>query len=210
MEFDLVSTDRIEIRRDGDGNPTTLSGYAAVFHVPGDGRTEYRMNVGGRQIVERFSRGAFANVLAKNPDVVAVLDHEISSREIIGRTGSGTLRLWEDATGLGYEVQLPQRSSVRDMVEQVERRDISGSSLGFLPADGGERFEKEGKVEVRWIDEVGRLRDVGPTGFPAYEGTSVSVRALLDAVDAETEATKARADERRAAERRLLLDRILG
>src|SRR5690242_9897007 len=102
----------IELRTSG----RKLEGYAVKFGV--------EARVAG--FVETIKSGAFARSLASNRDVRALVDHDMS--KLLGRTASGTLRLREDATGLAFELDVPDTTLGRDILALAERRDLSGMS----------------------------------------------------------------------------------
>jgi HK97 family phage prohead protease len=149
---------RVETREEGE--PRRLVGYAAVF----DSDSE---DMG---FVERIAPGAFAEAL-KTSDVRALFNHD--SDNLLGRTAAGTLELEEDDHGLRYEVVLPETTLARDLVAWVERGDITGNSFSFLVAE--DSFDRE--ENVRTIERIAELFDVGPVTFPAYPETVVSTRA---------------------------------
>jgi len=138
-----------------------LGGYAAVFAQPtdlGDGRWE------------ELAVGSLDRALGSS-DVRALYNHSVL--HVLGRQASGTLRLRADATGLEYEVDLPDASYARDLMELVERGDIDGASFGFVP-DAVDRGEA-GMVTHTCVAEV---VDVSPVTFPAYPGASTEARSL--------------------------------
>lgn len=146
----------------------TLRGYAAVFGE--------ETVIGGffREVIEA---GAFDEALARPDDVRAQFNHD--SNKLLGRTTAGTLRLSVDQAGLAYEIDLPETSYARDLAASVARGDVSQSSFMFEVT--GEKWEypprSSGELPLRRVANV-KLYDVAPVTFPAYEGTSVSARAL--------------------------------
>src|SRR5690606_34708158 len=102
-------------------------------------------------------------------NIRAIYEHD--DKSLLGKVGSGTLRLSEDDTGLAFELDLPDTTLGNDLAELVKRGDVSGCSFGFLP------------VEDAWLDRpvpLRELRDVDlfqitlpPT--PPYADTSVQV-----------------------------------
>ena len=100
-----------------------LVGHAALFNSPA------RVVVNGRVVTERIAPGAFAKTLAERPDILALLDHDVT--RVLGRTKSQTLRLREDAIGLAFEVDLPDTQYARDALALAERGDLGGGSFGF-------------------------------------------------------------------------------
>ncbi|MGE0417563.1 MAG: HK97 family phage prohead protease [Acetobacteraceae bacterium] len=137
-----------------------LEGYAAVFG------SEAR--IGG--FAETIRPGAFQAVLASGKDVLALVDHDPA--RLLGRTGSGTLRLSEDARGLAFSLDLPDTQLGRDILALAERRDLGGMSFSFRAID--EAWPTSTRRELRAVDllEISVVQ-----AFPAYDQTTVSARA---------------------------------
>lgn len=144
------------------GGRAQARGYAATFGT-------LSQDLGG--FVEEIAPGAFAEVL-NTDDVVALFNHEAD--HVLGRKSAGTLRLWEDAKGLRYEVDLPDTATGRDVATLLERRDIIGSSFSFSVAAKGDRWGYSSGRRHRTITKVATLRDVGPVTFPAYLSTEAT------------------------------------
>lgn len=162
-----VYTGDLEIREAHDGEPATISGYAAVFN-------SYSRDLGGfREIVEP---GAFRETLASNPDVRAALEHG-NGLYTLGRTTNGTLLLKEDDRGLWYEVSLPDTQAARDTLALIKRGDINQSSFKFRVKDDTWQRDADGYPlrRLRAIDL--QDGDVSPVSTPAYTATSVSAEA---------------------------------
>lgn len=151
-----------------DGASPKIKGYAALYNSLSE-------DLGG--FVEMIEPGAFDDVL--NDDVRALSDH-ISYR-ILGRNKAGTLRLWADRIGLGYEVDVPDTSVGRDLTISIRRGDVDQSSFGFDIALDGDKWTKlnDGRL-LRSIRRVGRLYDVSPVTFAAYPATSSEMRSVLN------------------------------
>lgn len=150
-----------------DGSIGVLAGYAAVFNS----RSE---NLGG--FFEEIAPGAFDGVLEN--DVRALIDHD--SGRVLGRSSAGTLRISVDATGLKYEVDLPDTQEARDLLTLIKRGDVRESSFGFTVAHRGDDWaENEDGQIIRTIHKVQRLYDVSPVAFPAYPAATVAMRSLL-------------------------------
>ncbi|MDO9713826.1 HK97 family phage prohead protease [Paracraurococcus lichenis] len=137
-----------------------LEGYAAAFNSPA--------NIGG--FTEVVLPGAFAATLTARRDVLALVDHDPS--RLLARTGSGTLRLAEDARGLRFELDVPDTGLGRDVLALAERGDLGGMSFGFRVVD--ERWPAANRRELRAVElvEVSVVQ-----AFPAYAATSISARA---------------------------------
>lgn len=141
----------------------TVRGYAAVYGQPTSRQRDYPGT-------ETIARGAFAGLLGG--DVLALRDHDVS--QILGRTSSGTLRLSDDAQGLGFELDLPDTQLGRDTAELVRRGDLNGMSFAAVP---GQVERTKGGVVHR---QFNRLVDVSIVSLPAYDGTSVAMRAAAE------------------------------
>lgn len=142
----------------------TIEGYAAIFN------SETEMF--GGEWVERIAPGAFTEVM--QDDVRALFNHD--PNHILARTASGTLQLWQDGRGLGYRFEAPNTTHGNDLLENIRNGNITQSSFGFTIQDYA--MEYRGETEVFTITKVGRLFDVSPVTFPAYETTEVTARSI--------------------------------
>jgi HK97 family phage prohead protease len=141
-------------------NGRKLAGYAAIFGTPAD--------IGGA-FTETIRAGAFAVSLRAGGDVLALVDHD--QTKLLGRTRSGSLRLSEDAKGLGFEVDVPDTQLGRDTLSLATRGDLGGMSFGFRVVD--EDWPDKRTRELRAVDLV-EISVV--SAWPAYDGTSVAPR----------------------------------
>ncbi len=149
-------------RRAADGKVTVV-GYAAVFGEVA------RI---GDWFEETIARGAFTESL-KTADVRAYFDHDRG--RVLGRTSSGTLRLSEDDKGLKVEIDLPDTTDGRDVAALIERGDVSGMSFGFaVLRQEWDETVTPAKRTILTLD----LREVSVVSEPAYDGTSIALRAL--------------------------------
>jgi uncharacterized protein len=142
---------------DIDSRGRTLHGYAAVYGSVAD-LGDFR---------ETISRGAFANVL--DADVRALLNHD--PNEVLGRTKSGTLRLFDEARGLRFEIDVPDSPLGENVKAAVKRGDIDGASFRFQVGD------EEWSDDLRTIKSVTALHDVTLATYPAYPDSSVELRS---------------------------------
>lgn len=182
-----VETCPVEVEtRDGE---TLIRGYASVFFVEDEPGTEYQLFP---DLKERIMPRAFNKALQEKHNARALFNHDPNM--ILGSVASGTVRLSKDQKGLRYEVKPP--ASRADVVEAIQRGDVSGSSFGFRVID--QKFRTQDGIDIREIHSV-ELLDVSPVVYPAYTGTSVGIRAAGDAEEARAaydawksqEATKA-------------------
>tara|TARA_B100001250_G_scaffold408727_1_gene431651 strand:- start:157 stop:666 length:510 start_codon:yes stop_codon:yes gene_type:complete len=140
----------------------TLTGYAARFNS--------EASIG--DFVEVIRPGAFARTLAAPTAVNIRAIYEHDDKALLGRVGSGTLRLSEDDVGLRFELDLPDTSLGRDLAELVKRGDVAGCSFGFMA--GKDTWLPGPLRELREVD----LHEITLTARPAYSSTSVSLRSL--------------------------------
>lgn len=162
IERRTVAMEVAELRIADAAVPRVI-GYGGVFSA----RTDLGM------FTEEIAPGAFDPVLGD--DVRGLFNHHPD--HVLGRTKSGTLRLSIDDRGLRYEIDLnPEDPDAMKLHARVKRGDISGSSFAFTVAE--DSWDHSGKKQHRVIQRLGKLLDVGPVTFPAYQGAKVSARAL--------------------------------
>lgn len=184
---------QIELRADDTG-AKTLAGYAAKFNTP-TGIADY--------FIEQIAPGAFSETI--KGDVRCLFNHQ--SDNVLGRTTSGTLRLWEDDVGLRFEVDLPDTTLGKDVGTLVERRDVNGMSFGFRAVK--QTWDDTTEPPSRTLEKV-EISEISIVTFPAYPDTSVGLRSL-EAARAEGAAQNAAAARRRVAEKRAAMEqRIRG
>lgn len=160
---------------DEDQDPR-IEGYAALFGH----RTELYPD-----LYEELVEGCFDAVLASEPDVCCLLNHDPCG--VIARTSNDTLSLKADEKGLWYSATPNQSRVAQDAVEMIRRGDISQSSFAFVvqraewvDLDGDDAEENSGNL--RRILEIKELWDVSPVTYPAYADTTSTVasRASTD------------------------------
>lgn len=158
-------------------NPYRVRGYFARFN-----ETSRQIAERGQTFRESILPGAFAATLRSPPagDVVALWNHGTDGRPPLGRTGSGTLRLWEDAQGLAFELDLPH--SAADVREAVARGDVWGGSFGmrnerarWSTRDGGP-FREVAALDLVEVSLV--IHPAYPTAGVRAAGTAVEVPDL--------------------------------
>lgn len=159
-----AQTEILEIRKNEEGKPTTITGYAVRW-----GQLSSPLGY-FQDFQEQFQRGAFTKALAENRDVYAAWNHD--SSQILGRSPS-TLKLEEDEIGLRYEIQPP--SWADKYLESIERGDVRGSSFIFKPVAQA-WDESNSDMAIRTITEAD-LFEVSPVISPAYPTSSVGIRS---------------------------------
>lgn len=173
LECRLIVEPGIEFRAatDDSGGLGSLHGVAVRWgdlssHLWSDYAT-------GKSVRERFERGAFLPALADGADPRCLVNHD--GRMLVGRLTSGTLRVNETDIGLEYDVDVPNTTVGRDLVELVRRGDLSGSSFSFRVMKDGQQWDEESDKVIRTIRRVAEINDVGPVTFPAYETSSIAI-----------------------------------
>lgn len=152
----------VELRSEVAGD--RLSGHAAVFGQFAD--------LGSH--LEELARTAFDRVLAGDPDVRALINHDPSL--LFARTRNGSLKLSTDDSGLYFEVpRLPNTSYARDLRELVGQGLLTQMSFGFIPGEQDKAL-RDGRRIVRHTS-VAELLDISPVTYPAYEATDVALRS---------------------------------
>jgi HK97 family phage prohead protease len=178
-----------EFRVSAATEPARISGYAAVFDSQSEDLGYFC------ELREEIDPHAFDSVMATNPDVRAFFNHDPDY--VLGRTTAGTLRLSVDSRGLAYEIDPPDTQLARDLMVSMRRRDITGSSFGFICKRDQWTDNPDGSV-TRRILEFDQLLDVSPVTFPAYPASSSEANSLPASMPAEF---RSRFEKRRAERR---------
>lgn len=165
----------------GDG--LTLEGYGAVFDTP------TRIDSWEGTFDEVIARGAFAKTIKERTPVVQ-FDH--GHHPMIGSIPLGAIEaIREDSHGLYVRARLADNWLIQPVRDAIASGAIDGMSFRFSVVK--EQVDESGDMPVRTVQEV-KLYEVGPVVFPAYESTSVGVRAVAQQLtDPEFRAHLARA-----------------
>lgn len=164
-----------------DTRGRTVHGHAAVYGATSE-------DLGGFR--ERIAPGAFTGVLADPAlDVRALLNHD--PNEVLGRTRSGTLRLFDEARGLRFELDLPESPLGQNVRAAVSRGDVDGASFRFAVG------EEDWTEQVRTVKTVAALRDVTIATYPAYPAAAIELRSRPETPEpAEREETTMNTEDR--------------
>lgn len=112
-------------------------------------------------------------------DVLAVMNHN-PERGLLARSkyGKGTLKLSVDSTGVLARFKAPKTALGDELLESIEREDVTGASFAFRVAQNGDKWEKREGSYVRTITKFDSIYDVSPVITPAYPQTSIALRKL--------------------------------
>lgn len=166
---------RVQKRADGG---SVIVGYGAVFYDPAVAGSQYEL---WEDMQERIMPGAFDRALREQHDARGLFNHDPSY--LLGRVGSGTMRLSVDAKGLRYEIDVPDTQVGRDVVTSIQRGDLSGSSFAFVSLRTV--WIEENGLMIRQVEDL-ELYDTGPVTYPAYEATTAGMRSAdADALRSE-------------------------
>lgn len=178
----------IELRSDEEvKDKRYIVGYALRFNSESE-------NLGG--FVETIDSHALDN--ANLADVRALFNHDANM--VLGRSKAGTLKLEVDEFGLRYEINMPDTTFARDLMNSMERGDIDQSSFGFTinhDNDGDEWvYDEQRDLFVRTIRQFKDIFDVSVVTYPAYTATE-SVVAQRGLENHKAELEKAKLNEQR-------------
>ncbi len=167
---------KVESRAAGEGEEETrwIVGYAAKFNVDS-------LDMG--EFTERIAPGAFGIVSErrgrKTPlETRALWNHDPNYP--LARYPTN-LRMHVDDVGLRYEFPVPDTTYGRDLANNIEAGIVRGSSFSFVVANGGESWDVVEGKNVRMINSISELYDVGPVTYPAYpDATSGIAKRSFD------------------------------
>lgn len=161
-----------EFRVSPDGEAPKISGYASLTKSPYD----------CGYWIEQVDVHAFDSVLAKNPDVRALWNH--NPDYVLGRVSANTLQLSLDERGLAYVIDPPATTVANDLMISMRRKDVRESSFAFIVARDQWTDNPDGTV-TRTILEFEDIFDVSPVTYPANPSASSQVRSLPHTMPAE-------------------------
>lgn len=185
---DLMRSAPFQLQRaegDGEGDGRTLSGYAAVFGEA----TE--INSWEGHFTETIRKGAFRKTIREQTPVLQ-FDH--GRHPLIGSIPIGAIaELREDDQGLFVEARITDNWLMQPIRDAITEQTVNGMSFRFEVVReewrdvNGKLVKPDEVLDLLWMPgDRGPLqrelielkcRELGPVVFPAYVGTSVSVRA---------------------------------
>lgn len=201
----VTTDDGWEIRAGEPGDGLTIAGYIARFNEP----TTISDFLG--DYTERIAPGAFARTLAERGPAKVKMQYNHGHDTAFGSLPIGVwTSLRETRQGLWGEGRIHDNWHTLPIRAAIESGALSGMSFRFKPIAEQWRQGADGQPDERTLTELA-LFEAGPVASPAYETTTVGVRAraldLLrgeqradeDAHDAPAESPCATMTEQRAA-----------
>jgi uncharacterized protein len=140
-----------------------IRGTAIVFN-------ERSHDLGG--FVEVIRPEAMRRTFSEGIDLRAFFDHDPA--KVLGRLSAGTLQVKESRYGLDIEIDPPTPTEPANLMQSIDRGDITGMSFGFRIMPEGEDWKREGGQIVRYVTDM-RVFEVSVVSMPAYEPTHVEV-----------------------------------
>jgi hypothetical protein len=168
--------DKPELRSAGEGHPTHITGYAAVFN-----KVSRRLGNFHEKVMDTAFTEALRSIERGDTNLVCRYNHKDDM--LLGTSLAGTLKVTVDEKGLPYDVVPP--SCRADVLEYVDRGDVRYSSFAFrVPEPGTDDSwgESEYGLPMRSLHNV-ELVDVAPVLDPAYKDTVASARNLTGAIE---------------------------
>jgi hypothetical protein len=190
----------------------TLHGVGATY----DEWTEINSRFEGH-FMERFAPGSFRKTISEGRDQIRCLFHHGQDPNV-GVKPLGTITdLSERGRGVEYTVDLFDADYVRSLVPGLEGG-VYGSSFrfGIVKKEDERKRVSNGKGLLERTIREASMRELGPTPFPAYSGTTAGLRSITDefvlarfpAAELVEEAAQRTAEQDFLGEMRSLADRF--
>lgn len=163
-----IRLNNVELRMSETDEMPVIRGYALKF----DKRSEVLGYF--TPFVEVLKRGCLDQ--ADMTSVVALVNHDANMP--LARSGVN-LKLTVDDVGLYFEFQPTDTSYARDLVKNMQSGVVSKCSFAFTISDEerSEEWQKDGDVNLRYINKIDKIYDVSVVTTPAYEDTEAVVSA---------------------------------
>jgi HK97 family phage prohead protease len=165
-EVRTIYDDMAEIR--SNEGTRIIEGYGIVFN-------RESQDLGG--FTELIKPEAIKGVLEKS-DIFVYMNHN-RSRGVLARSnhGKGSLKTSVDSKGVKYSFDVPKFDLGNELIQGVQRGDISGSSFSFTTKE--DKWTKRGDGTIlRTVTKFDRIFDLSPVYNEAYEDTTVALRSL--------------------------------
>jgi phage head maturation protease len=167
----------LELTRTTEDGMPTLHGVGAVY---GEWTEIGPSRVEGH-FMERFAGGSFKKAISENRDQIRCIFHH-GQDPSIGVKVLGPLEfIGERGRGVEYDVPLLDTDYNRSLIPGLEAG-LYGSSFRFstIKADNERRRISNDKGLLERTIREASMRELGPTPFPAYGGTTAGLRSMTD------------------------------
>ncbi|MCD8266094.1 MAG: HK97 family phage prohead protease [Prevotellaceae bacterium] len=161
----------LRAKQEGEGESRTITGYAIRFNEDSVKMYDY--------FIERIAPSCVTDDTLKESDIKMTLFHNREKLLARSNMGEGSLRLFVDEKGVGFEFEAPETEIGDFALEGIKRGDLSGCSFTFIPGDYMTETEDDGsgnetlRVTHTRFEELLEMT-IGTD--PAYPTTSVGMR----------------------------------
>jgi HK97 family phage prohead protease len=163
-ELRTLSTAGVELRNDDATDDNYVYGLGVVYNKPEELWDGY---------IEEIDRDAFTECFAKNPKISCYFNH--SDEMVLSTTESNPpLVLTNTADGLIYSAAIPNTTYGKNLIENLKRGNIGGSSFAFNVKKDDVSVGKDGKYYRKIL--VADLFEIGPVVVPAFQATTAALR----------------------------------
>lgn len=143
-----------------EGRPRVLAGYPILWGAVSTDRGGYVVRL--LKTSARFADPTFA-----------LYHHDF--RDVLADTGSGTLTITPDDTGVRVELECPDTQAGRDAFELVRTKRIRGMSFAMTGTPRGYETTEGGRTVLNAEDY--EVDEVSVVSIPAFKATSIGLRA---------------------------------
>jgi len=170
-----LNNEQISIRSESESGGQIIEGWASVFN-----KRSRLIAEQGKVFYEVINPNAFDGLLEDEKlNVIANFQHD--NKNMLARSKSNTLNLSIEDYGLKYSFVAPNTSLGRDIIEWLNRGDITESSFrySFNPNDVVWSRAEDG-IPIREILVVKKLMDIALVINGAFADTDVALRELAE------------------------------
>lgn len=152
-----------------------ISGYGVVFDSDSAPLTVLDGRNGKVRVIERVTQESIKD--ADMSDVICSYNHNLE--KILGRSSSNTASISIDENGILYTVRAGKQTYAEDLIESLDRGDVTGSSFMFTyDVQAGYEFEeREDGTIVATFNKITKIIEMGPVVNPAYPETTAQNRS---------------------------------
>ena len=165
----MENTEKRYILNTVNSESRTVHGTALVFN-------SWSQDLGG--FTEIIKPEAVNAETIKRSDIMANMDHREDYVMARSKRGTGNLALALTERGVDFSFDAPETAKGEELLSHIKRGEYDSCSFAFRIAPDGDRWFWEDEKLHREIRKIDILYDISIVYAPAYEDTSVDVRAL--------------------------------